>query len=143
MIELKCVDFLKIMVFVFCPKLPRDVRVINVILLQALALVLCKSWRNATMVYEQCRKLTKNVQHIRTQIIFGAGAEDECIPSLINGCEVLIATIPCLLRMLRKKVTRLDRLCHLIFDDADVLVEEQTENVKQFMREFGGKLCGI
>ena len=27
-----------------------------------------------------------------------------------------------------------------MFDDADILVEEHTESVKEFMREFGGKL---
>jgi hypothetical protein len=27
-----------------------------------------------------------------------------------------------------------------VFDDADILVEEHTESVKEFMREFGGKL---
>ena len=72
--------------------------------------------------------------------MFGAGAEDECIPNLINGCEILIATLPCLLRMLSKKCTRLDRLCHLVFDDADILAAEQTELVKKLMREWSGKL---
>ena len=103
-------------------------------------MILCQGWRKATTVYEQCRKLTKNVRSVRVQIVYGAGAEDECIPSLINGCEVLIATLPCLLRMLKRKCTRLDRLCHIVFDDADILVEEHTESVKEFMREFGGKL---
>lgn len=74
------------------------------------------------------------------QIVFGAGAEDERILSLINGCEIIIATPPCFLRMLKKGYTRLDRLCHLVFDDADILVEERTECIKEFMREYGGKM---
>jgi superfamily II DNA/RNA helicase len=103
-------------------------------------LILCEGWRKATAVYEHFRKVTKNVRSIRVQIVYGGGAEDECIPGLINGCEVLIATLPCLLRMLRKKCTRLNRLCHLVFDDADILAEEQTESVKELMREYYGRV---
>ena len=103
-------------------------------------MILCEGWRKATNVYEQCRKLTKNVRKIRVHVVFGAGAEDECIPMLINGCEILIATIPCLLRMLRKKCTRLNKVCHIVFDDADILAEQQTESVKELMREYGGRL---
>ena len=100
---------------------------------------LCQGWQKATTVYEQCRKFTKHLRNIRVQIVYGGGAEDECIPGLINGCEVLIATLPCLLRMLKRKCTRLDRLCHIVFDDADILAEEQTDCVKELMRDFGSK----
>lgn len=78
------------------------------------------------------------------QVLFGAGAEEEHILHLINGCEIIIATPPCFLRMLKKGYTRLDRLCHLVFDDADILAEEWTECIKEFMRTYGGKgLWGV
>lgn len=107
---------------------------------QPLALVLCSGWRKAAAVYDQCCKLTKEIRNTRVQIVFGAGAEDERILPLINGCEIIIATPPCFLRMLKKGYTRLDRLCHLVFDDADILVEERTECIKEFMREYGGRM---
>lgn len=83
------------------------------------------------------------MRDIRVQVAYGAGAEDESIPGLINGCDLLIATLPCLLRLLKRKSTKLDRLCHIVFDDADVLVQEQTESVKEFMRQYIGKLLNL
>lgn len=52
---------------------------------------------------------------------------------LINGCQVLISTPPCLLRMLaywEGVVTDFDRLCHLVFDDADILFDKFNPQVR-------------
>ena len=56
--------------------------------------------------------------------------------SVINGCKVLVATIPALLMMLEKNCTNLDRLCHLVFDRADILVEKFIEEIKEIMKIF-------
>ena len=44
--------------------------------------------------------------------------------------------------MLRKEYTNLDRLCHLIFDNANILVEDFTEEIKEFMRMYAKVLSG-
>ena len=73
---------------------------------------------------------------IRVQLIFGGGAEDERIVQLVNGCEILIATPPCFVRMLRKGYINLSRLCHIVFQDADVMVEDFTSEIKDVMRHY-------
>ena len=55
---------------------------------------------------------------------------------LINGCEVLIITLPALNKALDGDFTNLNRLCHIIFDNVDVLVETFTEDIKIFMRKY-------
>lgn len=70
------------------------------------------------------------------QLIFAAGAEENQILPLVNGCEILIATPPCFLRMLRKYYITLDRLCHLVFHDADIMVEDFTSEIKAIMRHY-------
>ena len=65
--------------------------------------------------------------------------EEEMV-DLINGCEILVATIPSLLNMLEKHCTSLVRLCHLVFDDVNVLVEMFAEEIKVLMRQYADAL---
>lgn len=99
-------------------------------------LVLCPSWLKAEEVHRRCLKIIGGRKRIRAQVIYGGGAEEEQILPLIQGCELLAATPACFLRMLKKSYTTLDRLCHIVFDDADVLVEEFTTEVKEIMRRY-------
>ena len=80
--------------------------------------------------------LSRNTE-IRVQLIFAGGAEDNQVIQLINGCEILIATPPCFLRMLRKGCVNLNRLCHTVFNDADIMVEDFTSEIKDIMRHYG------
>lgn len=70
------------------------------------------------------------------QPIFAAGAEENQVLPLVNGCEILIATPPCFLRMLKKGYITLDRLCHTVFHDADLMVEDFTSELKEVMRHY-------
>ena len=60
----------------------------------------------------------------KTKVLYGGRGQiqDEMV-SLINGCSILVATVPSLVSMLEKGCTNLERLCHLVFDRADILVE--------------------
>ena len=53
---------------------------------------------------------------------------------LLRGCDLLIATPHCLLRMLDRRYTFLDRLCHLVLDGAEILVEQFTTQVRNEMK---------
>jgi len=77
---------------------------------------------------------------IRVQLIFAGGAEENQIIQLVNGCEILIATPPCFLRMLRKGYINLNRLCHTVFNDADLMVEDFTSEIKEIMRHYARSL---
>lgn len=73
---------------------------------------------------------------IRVQLIFAGGAEESQVIQMINGCEILIAPPPCFLRMLRKGYVNMNRLCHTVFNDADVMVESFTSEIKDIMRHY-------
>lgn len=62
----------------------------------------------------------------------GRGNIQEEMVSLINGCEVLVSTIPSLLGMMEKHCTNLERLCHLVFDTAHILVDNFAEEIKVY-----------
>ncbi|KAK3755414.1 hypothetical protein QZH41_016628 [Actinostola sp. cb2023] len=105
-----------------------------------LAVILCSSWSKAIDVYQECKKIIGKRRTARVHVIFGGGAEEEQIVSVLNGCEILVATVPCFLRMLTHNYTPLDRLCHIVFDDADILVEDFTSELKDIMRVYGRHL---
>ena len=50
-----------------------------------------------------------------------------------NGCDVLVATPDCLVRMLERKALSLKRLCHLVLDGADMLCESFTTSLVAVM----------
>lgn len=101
---------------------------------------MCRSWSDAITVYQECLKIVGNRRTARVHVIFGGGAEQEQIIPVLNGCEVLVATVPCFLRMLKHSYTPLDRLCHIVFDNADILVEDFTSELKDIMRVYGRHL---
>ncbi|XP_066290762.1 uncharacterized protein [Branchiostoma lanceolatum] len=101
------------------------------------SIILCPYWNSARYVYDQCWNYIADQKSTKVLLIFGAGAEDDQMVPLINGCDLLIATPRCLLRMLEKRYTNLDRLCHLVVDDADTLTEVYTDEIKSLMRLYG------
>ena len=103
-------------------------------------LILASTWGAVVGIFRQCKLILAKTRNISVQLIFAAGAEENRIISLVNGCEILIATPPCFLRMLRKCYISLDRLCHLVSDDADIMVEDFTSEIKCIMRHYANLL---
>ena len=89
-------------------------------------LILASTWGAAVDICGQCKFILAKTRNILVQLIFAAGAGENQIIPLVNGYEILIATPPCFLRMLRKCYISLYRLCHLVFHDADIVVEDFT-----------------
>lgn len=100
-------------------------------------LILVPTWYKGDQIYYHCTQLLSRNKEIRVQLIFAGGAEDNQIIQLINGCEIMITTPPCFLRMIRRGFVNLNRLCHTIFNDADLMVEDFTSEIKDIMRHYG------
>ncbi|XP_038070422.1 uncharacterized protein LOC119739516 [Patiria miniata] len=105
-----------------------------------LVIIVSPSWRKAAEVYDQCSKFLPTQRGSRVILIHGAGSEEQQEVQLLNGCSILVATLPCLLRMLRDNHTSLNRLSHLVLDDADILCEDFTDKVKELMSEYASVL---
>ncbi|XP_033626498.1 uncharacterized protein LOC117289469 [Asterias rubens] len=105
-----------------------------------LVIVVCPRWRQAAEVYDQCERFLPSQRGSKVILIHGGGSEEDQEVQLMNGCSVLVATLPCLLRMIKGEHASLRRLSHLVFDDADILCEDYTSEVKQLMGDFGSML---
>uniref|UniRef100_A0A8W8K9B9 RNA helicase n=1 Tax=Magallana gigas TaxID=29159 RepID=A0A8W8K9B9_MAGGI len=101
-----------------------------------LALILVSSWKKAQGVYDITRGLLREHRRPRPLIIYGGGCEHNQYIPLMNGCEILIATPPCLIRMINRRYTDLQRLCHLVVDDAEIVLKEYSEEVQKIMEWF-------
>lgn len=99
-------------------------------------LILVPTWQRGDQIYYHCTEVLARNRNIRVQLVYAGGAEDAKIIQLVNGCEILIATPPCFLRMLRKGYVNLNKLCHTVFQDADLMVEDFTVEIKDIMRHY-------
>lgn len=64
-------------------------------------------------------------------------SEESLLTKLTNGCHILVATPPCLFRIINiNKYTSFARCFGLIFDDADELFDYHAEEVKNIMKAF-------
>ncbi|KAL3859121.1 hypothetical protein ACJMK2_009353 [Sinanodonta woodiana] len=104
-------------------------------------IILVPSWKKAEEVYLdlQCMTLTSTPGegHVpNIALLYGGGNEENQAIKLINGCEILVATPACLLRMVEKGFTDLNKLCHLVIDNADSLLEIYTEELKEIMKKY-------
>ena len=102
-------------------------------------IVCVAGWQEARNVYDICESLTRYYKkNIRIDIRYGGmGLLMERNIRLLNGCDLFITTVPSLNHVLEHSYILLDRLCHVVFDNADILVEKFTEDIKVFMRTYG------
>ncbi|XP_071511163.1 putative ATP-dependent RNA helicase TDRD12 [Diadema antillarum] len=106
-----------------------------------LALIVCPSWLEATTIAEQCDLFVKAASKtLKTILIYGGGNEHQQEVQLVNGCHILVSTIPCVLRMIESNLTNLNRLCHLVFDNAHILFRDFNTEVKELMRVYSSSL---
>ncbi|XP_046403020.1 uncharacterized protein LOC124168773 [Ischnura elegans] len=102
-----------------------------------MVLILCPSWNVVAQINDYCMWLLENVHMPARVIPVYGGMEDEQTIPLINGCEILITTPRCFLRIIAKSriITNFDRLCHLVFDETDTMMKKFLPEVKEILRE--------
>lgn len=104
-----------------------------------ITLILCLNWKRVQSVHDQCRILLEKCNLIKVLVMYGGGCETLQKLSLVNGCDILIATPPCLLRLLKDKeckITSLQRCCHLIIEDGDVILETFCEEIIEIVKQY-------
>lgn len=107
------------------------------------ALVLCPSWESVLRTYDLCKAILNQQRYLRNQqvelrvhLLYGGGGDENQEINMINGCEILISTPLSLLRMMDKQVTNLQRLSHLVLEDADILLQQFKQEVDQIVGQF-------
>ncbi|XP_052233874.1 putative ATP-dependent RNA helicase TDRD12 isoform X2 [Dreissena polymorpha] len=102
----------------------------------AFVIILTLTWENAEKVHYEITKHEECNKGLTTLLVHGGGMEEKKLCELINGCDILISTPPCLKRIIMKKCTNLRRLCHLVLDDADQLLERFRKEISFLIEDY-------
>ncbi|KAK2164353.1 hypothetical protein LSH36_65g06005, partial [Paralvinella palmiformis] len=97
------------------------------------ALIMAANIQKAADVHRYLMRFREEDICFRLILLSAENNEAVAEIELLNGCDVLIATPLCLLRMLSKGVTNLAGVCHLIFDDLDMLQESYSDQIEEIM----------
>lgn len=89
-----------------------------------LALIVVPTRELAAQVGQVAQMLVADVASApRVRLVQGGEALDEQISALTTGCDLLVATPGRLLELARQQAVRLDRVRHLVLDEADRLLD--------------------
>ncbi|XP_046468235.1 putative ATP-dependent RNA helicase TDRD12 isoform X1 [Neodiprion pinetum] len=101
-----------------------------------LVIILCVSSTDVFHVHEKCKQILKEYPKIRILTAFNGMPEKNLMMKLYNGCEILISTPPCLKRLIKnnRKLLNLNRLFHMIFDGADVILDKYRKSLGEIFR---------
>uniref|UniRef100_A0A8B9Q8N8 Putative ATP-dependent RNA helicase TDRD12 n=1 Tax=Apteryx owenii TaxID=8824 RepID=A0A8B9Q8N8_APTOW len=95
-----------------------------------LALIVCPGWRKAQLVFELLKTYSSCSRPLHPMlIIVGQNKEEARNVKIHRGCEVIVTTPYSLLRLLEHHSLLFLRLCHLIFDEIEVLFSEAGEQI--------------
>lgn len=116
-----------------------------------LMVVVCSTWRSVQCAAEYVVSLLPVGTTLKVMTAWGGcGSEQEISTGkqLLGGCDILFTTAPCLMRFLtgnstpwgggfEAAATTLTRCCHLVVDDADVVLKNFSLEVKQIITTWG------
>ncbi|XP_069594530.1 putative ATP-dependent RNA helicase TDRD12 [Ranitomeya imitator] len=86
------------------------------------AVIVCPGWNKARSVYNLLMEFSKCIRPLSPMLLL-VGLKKDDIESINfrKPCEVIVTTPHCLLRCMEHHGLLLLRLCHLVFDEVDVL----------------------
>ncbi|KGL76799.1 Tudor domain-containing protein 12, partial [Tinamus guttatus] len=95
-----------------------------------LALIVCPGWKKAQLVFELLKIYSRFSRPLHPMLIIVGQKKEEARDIRIHrGCEVIVTTPYSLLRLFEHHSLLFLRLCHLIFDEIEVLFSEASEQV--------------
>lgn len=105
--------------------------------------MLSSTSKGAQRIYDQTQILDVDGKIPKCNILYAGGSETGKEVDLANGCDILIATPVCFLRMMNKYdglIVNLKRCCHLILDDGERLIGEFGAEVNEIVAEYNKSL---
>ncbi|XP_055582901.1 putative ATP-dependent RNA helicase TDRD12 [Falco cherrug] len=93
-----------------------------------LALILCPGWKKAQLVFELLKTYGRCSRQLHPMLII-LGQNKEAGNVKIRGCELIVTTPYSLLRLLEHQCLLFCRLCHLVFDEIEVLFSDAAKQI--------------
>ena len=123
----------------------------------AVMVIVCNDWRRAKCAAEFLVSLLPGVQlALKVMTAWGGCGSDKVKVTkmqLLEGCDILITTPPCLIRLIRGNSvshekehhqeeketpsTALNRCCYFVIDDADLILDHFASNIRQLLKWWG------
>ncbi|KAK8731297.1 hypothetical protein OTU49_007528, partial [Cherax quadricarinatus] len=117
----------------------------------AAMVVVCHNWQSVKLAAQYIVSLLPAGSSLKVRTAWGGRGHNQAKMikiQLVGGCDILVTTAPCLIRLLtgtsvteaRERdsesdtpVTSLARCCHLVIDDADSILEYFAADIKQLL----------
>ncbi|XP_041123677.1 putative ATP-dependent RNA helicase TDRD12 [Polyodon spathula] len=101
-----------------------------------IAVVLCPGWQKAQYVFDTLEEY-KLFQPLNPMLILvGLGKEEAKNVKILKGCQIIVTTPKSLVRLLAHHCFLFLRLCHLVFDEVDVLFSRASEQMSAILEHF-------
>ncbi|XP_042293399.1 putative ATP-dependent RNA helicase TDRD12 isoform X2 [Sceloporus undulatus] len=102
-----------------------------------IALIICPGQRKAELVFELLQKYSHCSRPLHPiLLLLGMNKEEIKSMKIPRVCEVIVTTPHSLLRLLEYDSLLFLRLCHLVFDEADVLFSEASHQVFNILEYY-------
>nr|XP_056718535.1 putative ATP-dependent RNA helicase TDRD12 [Euleptes europaea] len=106
-----------------------------------IALIICPGWKKAEQVFELLEIYTRCSRPLHPKLLLlGLNKEEIKSVKLPRGCEVIVTTSHNALRLLECHSLKFLRLCHLVFDEAEVLFSEANEQMLNILEYYKNHL---
>ncbi|KAI4497388.1 hypothetical protein M0802_007399 [Mischocyttarus mexicanus] len=95
------------------------------------ALILCASSSEVLRVHSLCLKFLQDYDNIKPVTAFIGKSNRSLASEIYNGCQILVSTPTFLVQFLKtcKYLLNFDNLCHLIFDNVDVILDKHYSSI--------------
>ncbi|XP_077144788.1 putative ATP-dependent RNA helicase TDRD12 isoform X2 [Ranitomeya variabilis] len=99
------------------------------------AVIVCPGWDKARSVYNLLMEFSKCIRPLSPMLLLvGLKKDDIENINFRKPCEVIVTTPHCLLRCLEQHGLLLLRLCHLVFDEVDVLFTKAGAEMSEILQ---------
>ncbi|XP_039183364.1 putative ATP-dependent RNA helicase TDRD12 isoform X2 [Crotalus tigris] len=101
------------------------------------ALIICPGQKKAELVFELLKKYTHCSRPLHPMLLFlGMNKEEIKNVRISRGCEIIVTTPLSFLRLLEHHSLVFLRLCHLVFDEVDVLFSEAKDQILSILEYY-------
>ncbi|KAK9392752.1 putative ATP-dependent RNA helicase TDRD12, partial [Crotalus adamanteus] len=101
------------------------------------ALIICPGQKKAELVFELLKKYTHCSRPLHPMLLFlGMNKEEIKNVRISRGCEIVVTTPLSFLRLLEHHSLVFLRLCHLVFDEVDVLFSEAKDQILSILEYY-------